>query len=283
MTARLPTPGADAGSWGNILNSFLSVSLNGNGTLKTSAISTGGGVTTSQVGSANGVAGLNASSLVPTTQLGNGTASSSNFLRGDGTWAVPSGGGSGTLAADSDVAIVSPGNGQVLTYDSTDNKWENADLPNATSSAPGLVQLDGDLGGTATSPSVVKIGGVGVPGSAPTGAGQVLTSTGASASAWQAPQAVNQQTVSVKTGSYALTTNDEVILANAAGGAITMTLPTAVSNQNLYAIKKIDSSGNTVTVATSGGQMIDGGSTALLKVQHASISVVSDGSNWYII
>jgi hypothetical protein len=32
---------------------------------------------------------------VPVTRLGAGTASSSNFLRGDGTWAVPAGGGGG--------------------------------------------------------------------------------------------------------------------------------------------------------------------------------------------
>lgn len=34
MSNRLPTPGGDAGNWGNILNSYLSVSLNSDGTLK---------------------------------------------------------------------------------------------------------------------------------------------------------------------------------------------------------------------------------------------------------
>jgi len=36
--ARLPTPGSDDGSWGTILNSFLSVSHNGDGTLRGAAI-----------------------------------------------------------------------------------------------------------------------------------------------------------------------------------------------------------------------------------------------------
>lgn len=36
--ARLPVPGADSGLWGDILNDFLSVSLNSDGSIKTSAI-----------------------------------------------------------------------------------------------------------------------------------------------------------------------------------------------------------------------------------------------------
>lgn len=87
--ARLPTPGADSGVWGSILNTFLQVSHNPDGTLQTSAISQANGITTGQVGSPNGVAALNGSSVVPTAQLGSGTAGSTNFLRGDGTWAAP--------------------------------------------------------------------------------------------------------------------------------------------------------------------------------------------------
>jgi hypothetical protein len=110
----------------------------------------------------------------------------------------------------------------------------------------------------------------------------VLTSTSTSASAWQTP-ATNQQTVVSKTSSYILTTSDEVVLANASGGALTLTLPSAAGNTNLYDLKKTDASVNTVTIATTGGQTIDGSSSAVIKVQYVSISVVSDGSNWYII
>jgi len=43
--SRLPTPGSDTGTWGDVLNDFLSVSLNTNGTLKSSDLSTIAGLT----------------------------------------------------------------------------------------------------------------------------------------------------------------------------------------------------------------------------------------------
>jgi hypothetical protein len=73
MTARLPIPGGDDGDWGTILNNFLEVSLNSDGTLDSSAVTTA------------------LPSPIPTINLGSGSASSSTFLRGDGTWATASG------------------------------------------------------------------------------------------------------------------------------------------------------------------------------------------------
>ena len=42
MTARLPTPGGDVGDWGNILNSYLQVSHNTDGTLIPNAVAQAG-------------------------------------------------------------------------------------------------------------------------------------------------------------------------------------------------------------------------------------------------
>ena len=218
--SRLPIPGSDDGTWGTVLNDFLQVAHNSDGTLQTTALRTAGAELTANKGQPSGYAGLTGSGLVPTGQLGTGVAGSGNFLRGDGTWATPSG-GSSTLASDTDVSITSPTNNQILTYNGGLSKWTN--------------------------------------------------------------QGANQHSVVIKSSSYNLTTSDEVILADATTGPLTMTLPTATGNTNIYDIKKVDSSGNTVTISASGGQTIDGGTTAVIKVQYASVSVAAAGSNWYVI
>lgn len=131
---RLPTPGQDNGTWGNILNSFLSVSHNANGTLTTAAISHANGELTTNKGQPSGYASLSSSGFVPVSQLGAGTAGSNNYLRGDGAWTVPVG-GSTTLAGDSDVSIASPANNQVLTYNTITGKWSNQTPSSATVSS----------------------------------------------------------------------------------------------------------------------------------------------------
>src|ERR1700722_10941666 len=73
MTQRLPIPGSDDGTWGDILNGFLEVSHNADGTLSTTAVA----------------AAL--PSPIATTNLGTGSPSSSNYLRGDGTWTAAPG------------------------------------------------------------------------------------------------------------------------------------------------------------------------------------------------
>jgi microcystin-dependent protein len=60
----------------------------------------------SEKGAANGYASLDGSTLVPKAQLGTGTPTITNFLRGDGTWAVPAGGGGGGASADTPVGGV---------------------------------------------------------------------------------------------------------------------------------------------------------------------------------
>ena len=65
----------------------------------------------------NGVKGL-----VPAPQI----AEKDKYLKGDGTWDTPSGGGGASALDDlTDVDITSPSNNDVLTYNSTSQKWEN--------------------------------------------------------------------------------------------------------------------------------------------------------------
>jgi hypothetical protein len=64
-------------------------------------------------------------------------------------------------------------------------------------------------------------------------------------------------------------------------GTTTITLPTAVGNMNQYTIKNVGT--NTVTIATTSSQTIDGSTTAPLSVQYTSLTLVSNGTNWNII
>jgi hypothetical protein len=85
-----------------------------------------------------------------------------------------------------------------------------------------------------------------------------------------------------KSANYTILAADTNILVDASGAARTMTLPTAVSSTQRVTIKKKDSSTNTVTVATTSAQTIDGSSNYIATLQNESVTVVSDGSNWYI-
>jgi hypothetical protein len=90
--------------------------------------------------------------------------------------------------------------------------------------------------------------------------------------------------VATKTANYTATLSDGVIVADATGGNVTITLPTAVGFAGLrFIVKRKDASGNTVTIATTSSQTIDGATTKALASQWAFVEVVSDGANWLLV
>ena len=94
------------------------------------------------------------------------------------------------------------------------------------------------------------------------------------------------QPYALKTSNYTLTTSDFLILADASGGAITMTLPDASSpgiSGRAFVIQKEDSTQNLVTIATTGGQLIESNSTLLMSIEHDSFFLMSVGTTWEII
>jgi hypothetical protein len=87
-----------------------------------------------------------------------------------------------------------------------------------------------------------------------------------------------------KTANYTVATSDTVILADATSGSVTITLPTASSASGYrFFVKRIDNSGNSVTVQRSSSDTIDGAINQTLGLQYMSITVVSNGNNWFII
>lgn len=78
--------------------------------------------------------------------------------------------------------------------------------------------------------------------------------------------------------------SNAIVLVDASGGAVTITLPTAASaNGRHYTIKKIDSSANAVTIDGDGAETIDGATTQSLAVQYDALQVVSNGTAWFVV
>lgn len=92
-----------------------------------------------------------------------------------------------------------------------------------------------------------------------------------------------QAGISNVTGNYTLASTSTVVLADASGASLTVTLPTAVGiSGRVFRIKRTSSGANTVTIATSASQTIDGATTQILNVQNVSVDVISDNSNWQL-
>lgn len=86
-----------------------------------------------------------------------------------------------------------------------------------------------------------------------------------------------------KSANYTITGADSGIKMDATGGARTVTLPTAVGVTQRFAVIKADSSVNTVTIATTSAQTINGASTQVISTQYAGYEVMSDGANWFVV
>lgn len=165
---RLPTPGSDAGTWGDLLNDFLTVEHESDGTLRTGSGSTLSKYqSVAEKGKPGGYAVLDNNGQIP-----------SNAIPPQGS--VPDANSStkgvvrltGHLGGTADSPTV-PGladkesitnKGQPNGYAPLDGtgKVPTANLPaaasvsDATTSSKGIVQLAGDLSGTATSPTVTN-------------------------------------------------------------------------------------------------------------------------------
>jgi len=76
----------------------------------------------------------------------------------------------------------------------------------------------------------------------------------------------------------------DVILWDATAGAKTVNLPAAASNTNVKIdVKKLDSSGNAITIDGNASETIDGATTITLTTQYESVTLFCDGFNWHII
>ena len=121
--ARLPVPGDDKGTWGEILNDFLLVEHNTDGTLDASG-------------------SLSAK------------ADDSSVVHNSGPESID-----GIKAFTSSPLVPNPINGFHATNKDYVDSTVAAGSPDATPSSKGVIQLSGDLSGTATNPTVVGLSG----------------------------------------------------------------------------------------------------------------------------
>lgn len=87
------------------------------------------------------------------------------------------------------------------------------------------------------------------------------------------------------TGTYDIDMAVDTYLLSSYGGALTARLPPANAAQAIgrtVTIKKIDSSGNAVTVTEQGGAGPDQTSQPLTS-QYKAVTVISNGSQWYVV
>ena len=85
------------------------------------------------------------------------------------------------------------------------------------------------------------------------------------------------------TQNHTVTAGDHTIFANATSTNITVTLPTAANIMGRqYIIKRVDSSGNNVTIDPDGSETIEGAATMILD-SGRSVVIQSDNNNWWIV
>ncbi|HSE29691.1 MAG TPA: hypothetical protein VLA77_03865 [Candidatus Saccharimonadales bacterium] len=188
--SRLPTPGSDNGTWGSVLNDFLLVSLNSDGTLRPSAVSN--------------------------------KADDSAVVHNTGSETV-----AGVKTFSSSPIVPTPTTAtQAANKDYVDNVASSG-APDATTSTNGLVRLAGDLGGVGTTAAAPLISAGAVTGAKI--ANSTITDTNISGSANIAQSKVASLTTDLAgkqpldsdlTDIAALTpTNDDVIQRKAGAWA----------------------------------------------------------------
>lgn len=98
-------------------------------------------------------------------------------------------------------------------------------------------------------------------------------------------------TVQTPTGAYRtvettgnVQSGDYLLICDASGGAITMTLPpAALVPGRIYAFKRINAGANQVVVDGYGAETIDGAATHTLTPQWNSVTIMSNGVAWFIL
>lgn len=278
----------------------------------------GGNIGTSAAASTTGFAGGLSSSTASGAAVGNGTTSTTGGAVGDGATATTGFAGGATALANG-TGRVQLGTGTNLT-DSTIQFLSSGSvtatqfgyLADELSDIGGLTRTDGNIivgdgsnwvaesGATARTSLGLAIGtdvqaydaGLQSISGLTTAADKAIYTTASDTYAtydltsMARTRAAKGGTTSVTATTYTTLITDDVILVDddTAGADVTITLLAAATAGDGFqmTIKKLGTTG-TVTLDGNGSETIDGELTLDILVQYNSVTLVCDGSNWYII
>ena len=96
---------------------------------------------------------------------------------------------------------------------------------------------------------------------------------------------VSQITIVTVTAAYTVARSVFYVRGDATAAAFAVTLPAALNMQGRQiAVKKIDASGNAVTVTAAGSDTIDGSATSSLAAQWNKVHLISNGvDTWEVL
>lgn len=151
----------------------------------------------------------------------------------DGTvYNIPSGGsgGASTLAELSDTAISSPSSGQILKYNGTSSKWENAN-----ESSGGDTVTWTQVQATGTKIAEIEINGTTTNVYAPTSGGASYTDLTANISAGSTTVTINDASITTSSAFFPFSDPFGLVITNmvATTGSITLTFLQAATNYTL--------------------------------------------------
>jgi hypothetical protein len=90
------------------------------------------------------------------------------------------------------------------------------------------------------------------------------------------------QTTFTATENVTLNNNHGAVILCGAAGAITLTLPAAATARKCH-LTFINKSGNAVTIDANGSETIDGSLTIQLSSVRSSVTLLTDGTEWFIV
>jgi hypothetical protein len=114
-----------------------------------------------------------------------------------------------------------------------------------------------------------------------------LSSFGTIPGTWTAVVVAGKGSIQVnvvsRTSNYTAVPGD-TIFCNTTAGGFTVTLPSAAANlATQITIKKVSTDGKILTIATTGGETIDGSTSLLIQDAWTSVTLVNGPSSWFIV